>query len=417
MEIQDASIDQRIFEIIKCEFIFQDGTWVKFPGNASVLSRSFKELSFDVEGDKPVTVYIGIKKWEAYKKNVTSIEAAETINTVGTRFVSPLEPEEVKDIHEGGEPANIRKMDHILKIFWDNEIKKFNEFLFIPVAQLKLDADRIVVSKNYVPPGYQLSASDILMQILKNLREMMISRCRVFESYKFAQGFQSSDFDAHFIPHLLVLSSLNRSLPVLNHIIEIADFHPQAVYGALRGIVGELSTFTDRINSLGQLKDGTPLLPQYDHEALFYCFNEAQVLIGELLRGISLGGESIISLTRDNDYFSAKIPFEEFRDSYMFFIVVRNAPSPDQLINDFHNIIKIGTWDEIESMISRALPGVPVKHRLVPPPGMPRRPDSHYFRIDTKHHIWKDIKKSGIICLYWSNAPDDVAIEIVISQT
>jgi type VI secretion system protein ImpJ len=416
LSVQDSALTQRVIEIDNLELIFQDGTWVQYPGNAFVQSRSFEDISFDVERDKLPTVYIGIKKWDKYDKNVSSIEETDSLDSVGTRFVSYVEPEDTKDIHEGGEPASVRKMNYILKLFWDHEIDKFNDYLFIPICQLELVEEKINVSKRFVAPTFVLSGSDTLMQILKDLRENMISRCRVFESYKLSQGFQSSDFDAHFIPHLLVLNSLNRSLPVLNHIIENSDFHPQEVYKHLRQIVGELSTFSDRINALGQLSDGTPLLPDYNHEHLFYCFHEIQLLIGELLKGISVAGESVFSMIRDEDFFSVKIPAEEFRDSYIYFIVLKSTGDSEQIVNDLHNLVKLGTKENINSMISRALPGVPLRHRLVPPPGMPKRSGLHYFRIDSKHHLFEEIKRSGDISLFWDNAPEDASIEIVISQ-
>ncbi|MBF0202332.1 MAG: type VI secretion system baseplate subunit TssK [Desulfamplus sp.] len=416
VEIQATALGRRTLEVERCELIFQDGTWITFPGNAALMPRSFKNISFDVEGDRPFTVYLAIKKWELHRKNTSSTEPSDALDALGTRFVSSVEPEEVKDIHEGGEPASLRKMDYLVKIFWEDEIEKFPEYLAVPVAQLRLDADQVVLSKNFVPPLFRISSSDTLMQMLKNIREMVISRCRVFESYKFAQGFQSSDFDAHFIPHLLVLSTLNRALPSLNHMIEVAHIHPHAVYALLRAMVGDLSTFTDRINALGQMKDGTMLLPEYDHEALFKCFNEARQLIGELLQGVSLGGESIINLSREKGIFSCKIPFQEFGDGDLYFIVVRGADDTEKLISDFNNIVKIGTIENIDNMIARALPGVTLKHRLVPPPGMPRRPDVNYFRIDTKHNLWSEIKRSGTMALYWSNAPDDITMEMVISK-
>ncbi len=416
ISVQDSSLTQRVIEIDNCELIFQDGTWVQYPGNAFIQSRSFEEISFDVEGDKPLVVYAGIKKQNKYDKNVSSIEETGSLDSVGTRYVSYVEPEEIRDIHEGGDPAKVRRMNYIVKIFWDHEIDKFNDYLLMPLFQLELSEEKISISKRFVPPTFVLSGSDILMQIIKDLRENMISRCRVFESYKLSQGFQSSDFDAHFIPHLLVLNALNRSLPVLNHIIENADFHPQEVYKNLRQIVGELSTFSDRINALGQLKDGTSLLPEYNHEQLFYCFNEIRLLIGELLKGISVAGESVFSMIRDMDYFTAVIPKEEFRDSYMYFLVLKSTGDPDKIINDLHNLVKIGPKENIESMISRALPGVPVRHRLVPPPGMPKRSGLHYFRIDSKHHLFEEIKRAGNISLFWDNAPEDASIEIVISQ-
>ena len=415
IHIQDASLSQRLIEIEKCELIFQDGSWVKYPENAMIQSRSFKELSFDVEGDTPVTVYLGIRKWNEFDKNVTSIDSNKSMGSAGTRYISFVEPESVKDLHEGGDPVNIRNMHYNVKIFWDHEIDKFNEYLMIPVCQLELKDERVGLSKSYVAPTYIISGSDILMRILKNLRESIISRCRVFESYKFSQGF-TSDFDAHFLPHLLVLNALNRSLPILNHIIEIENFHPHAVYGVLRQIVGDLSTFTNRINALGQLKDGTSLLPEYNHEQIFNCFNEALILLGELLKGISIGGESIFTMTRENDYFTARLPAEEFKDSYIYFLVLKSSAEPEKIINDLHHIVKIGNSKNIDNMISRALPGVPVKHRLVPPPGMPKHSDSYYFRINSKHHLWDEIKHSGDISLFWDNAPEDTSIEIVISQ-
>ncbi len=416
MKIQEAALSQRVIEIQACELIFQDGTWVQFPGNAVIQPRSFKDISFDVEGDKPMTVYIGMKKWNPYDRNMTNLEATQSMETTGTRYVSPIEPEPVTDIHEGGEKTGIRKMSYVLKLFWDHEIEQYNDYFHIPVMQLGLDEDTVTVSERFVPPVFLVSSSDNLLQMLKSLRESMISRCRVFESYKLAQGFQSSDFDAHFIPHLLVLNALNRSLPVLNHMIEIADIHPQAAYLALRQIVGDLSTFSDRINALGYLKDGTCLLPEYDHENIFQCFEEAHLLISELLRGISLGGESIFSMTRQGDCFTARIPVDEFRDHYMYFIVLKSTGESDTILNDMHNLVKIAPPGQLDSMISRALPGVPIRHRLVPPPGMPKRSDTYYFRVDAKHPLWEEIKRSGDIALFWDNAPEDAAIEIVISQ-
>lgn len=415
IEIQHAAVAQRLIEIETCELIFQDGSWVRVPDNAVIQPRSFEDLSFDLEGEKPVTVFLGVKKWNAYDRNVISLEHKDSVGSVGTRFMSYIEPEPVNDLHEGGDPVNIRKMSYVLKIFFDHEIDTYNEYLMIPVCRLELKDESIGLSKTYVPPVYSVSGSDILLKMLKNLRESIISRCRVFESYKFSQGL-TSDFDAHFLPHLLVLSALNRSLPLLNHIIELKTFHPHAVYGMLRQIVGDLSTFTDRINALGQLKDGTPLLPSYDHENLFDCFNDAGILISELLKGVSIGGESIFSMARKENYFTAKIPAEEFRDSYLYFLVLKSTADPDLIINDMHHIVKMGEAKEIDNMIARALPGVPVKHRLVPPPGMPKRAGSFYFRIDSKHHLWENIKFSGDISLFWDNAPEDTEIEIVISQ-
>ena len=49
IEIQEGSLSHRMMEIDTCELIFQDGTWIKFPENAVIQPRSFKDISFDVD--------------------------------------------------------------------------------------------------------------------------------------------------------------------------------------------------------------------------------------------------------------------------------------------------------------------------------------------------------------------------------
>ena len=121
-------------------------------------------------------------------------------------------------------------------------------------------------------------------------------------------------------------------------------------------------------------------------------------------------------MIRQDDFFTAQIPLEEFKDHHMYFFVIKSTGESEGILNDLHNLVKVGTSSNIPTLISRALPGVPLKHRLVPPPGMPKRADSFYFRIDSKHSLWDEIKRTGDISLFWDNAPEDTSIEIVISQ-
>ncbi len=59
-DINLDSLNEFVFELNKGEFIFKDGSWVVFPGNSILKSRSFKEEWFDV--DKPFFCISGPKK-------------------------------------------------------------------------------------------------------------------------------------------------------------------------------------------------------------------------------------------------------------------------------------------------------------------------------------------------------------------
>ena len=251
---------------------------------------------------------------------------------------------------------------------------------------------------------------------MRGIFEQISSRYRVFESYKMPKGFSTSDFEAHFLPYLLALSAFNRTLPLLNHIISTPCSHPWTVYGVLRQIVGELSTFTERITALGFLKDGTAMLPDYDHEDLGRCFGDAELLLEELLSALIISGENLIYLTRDGNSFSAELTADDLNPRYNYTIVVQTASDQEMVVNSLQRVAKIGCSDQIQAMVARALPGVPLRQRLVPPPGLPKRPDSHYFKLDHKNPQWQLIVDSGQISLYWDEAPEDATVELVVSK-
>jgi type VI secretion system protein ImpJ len=65
-------------------------------------------------------------------------------------------------------------------------------------------------------------------------------------------------------------------------------------------------------------------------------------------------------------------------------------------------------------LLARALPGVPLAHRPAPPPGLPPKPDSIYFMLDRTHSQWQEIRKTGNLCLYWPDAPEDAGADLVV---
>lgn len=46
LEIQTAELQNEMLEVVRGEFIFQDGTWVISPGNAQIYSRSFSKKNY-----------------------------------------------------------------------------------------------------------------------------------------------------------------------------------------------------------------------------------------------------------------------------------------------------------------------------------------------------------------------------------
>jgi type VI secretion system protein ImpJ len=417
IQIQESSLQNRMFEVSQGEVFFQDGTWTVFPGNAVVQSRSFENIELELEGEKPFRVYLGCQKLNPAAKNVTSTKDVEDLYAAGTRFISPIEPEDVKDLYFGGSSAQTRYMSYLLKFFWETEVEQLGDYWLIPIAQLELEGDHVRLSRNFVPPTVCVSGSETLMEILKNIQEQILSRSRILEMYKIFRGVGSSDVEPVSLRYLLALSVINRYMPLIQHLEESpVRMHPWVVYGILRQLIGELSTFTERINALGRLADGTELLPAYNHSELGPCFSEAQKLIGELLSVIVVGEENIVHLIREDSYFKGTIPAEAFSDRNIYYLAINAAGDSETIVNTLLHHAKVGSVEEISKLLARALPGIPLERKLTPPPGLPKRPDSYYFNLDSNHPMWVDIRRTGNICLYWDEAPEDANGELIISR-
>ena len=412
MKVNESSLRENTFEVSEGQFIFQDGTWVSLSGNARVKPRSFKDAW--KEQGAPFTVYLGLRKWSDIRNNVTVLTGRDFPSDLDTRLVCGPAADEVGDLYQQGQVTQVKLLDYGLRLFWETEIEEAGEYHLLAVARLEFNGQSVVLSQEFVPPAVTMAASENLLTITKNLRDLVSSRCRLLEAYKNPKVFLSSEIPASYLHFFLALRSLNRYIPLLCHITEVSDLHPWNVYGLLRQLVGELSSFSERVDALGKVQDGTELLPLYDHENLGTCFRDAQLLIDEILDSLFIGMENIIHLTRDGDYFRAKIPADLFESRYMYYLQVKTGESSGKIIDMAEHVVKLGCDEEIGVLMKRALPGVHLEPLRDPAPGLARRPDVLYFKVDSSSRYWYDIQKSYGICLYWKDAPEDMAADLII---
>lgn len=413
-KVQAAALKNFVFELIDGEFLFPDGAWVVIPENAVVQPRSFKNDWTDLE--KPFRIYLGLRRWDRKGENATVLEGGE-FQGVSTRFVCSNSPDEVPDLYQKGPEAAVKSLDFLVRVFWEGELEDAGNYMLIPFAQLEHNGKEPVLSQGFVPPVLTLSGSDNLMIMVRAIREQVVSRCHVLEEYKIPKGTQLSDLEPNYISYFLVLRSLNRYVPFLNHVTETPLAHPWDFYGFLRQLIGELSSFSDRVDCLGNLKDGSSLVPPYSHENIGLCIQEASTLLSELLGSILIGAENVIHLVKDGDYHSASLSPEVFDARNVFHLILRSSSTgAEQIKEQVQRRAKISSSELIPVLIKRALPGTELQEITVLPVGVPSRPDSAYYRLNRGDDHWLEIQKNQNICLYWNESPADLAAELVITK-
>src|ERR1035437_8840179 len=78
MALQKSALGTRTFILQDGEFLFPDGTFVSLAENGCVDNRTFDEAW--VEGGKPFTVFLGLKKWCESGDNVTVQPTLEKVS-------------------------------------------------------------------------------------------------------------------------------------------------------------------------------------------------------------------------------------------------------------------------------------------------------------------------------------------------
>ena len=412
VEIQKAALGTRTFSLIKGNFLFPDGTYTVLPGNALINARSFDEAW--VEGGKPLTVFIGMKKFNAAAENVTVLERLDSVAEITTRFVASADAEEVKDLHSSGPSGQVKSLYHVLRIFYETEKDQLGDYVLLPVAQLERAGEEIVLSQGFIPPCMSISGSEILMKIIKEIRDQISARGRQLEEYKSQRGIQTAEFGSRDMVYMLALRSLNRYIPMLFQFTETPQIHPWVVYGVLRQLIGELSSFSENINVMGEAKDGSRSLPLYNHRNIYECFFSAQSLISQLLDEITAGPDYVIHLAYDGTYYAAELKPAIFEGRNRYYIVLKAEEDPKVILQSISTAAKLSSREQLPLLIARALPGIGLEHLTVPPQELPRRANSIYFAVDHHSDQWALVSRGHNIALYWDNAPEDMEVELMV---
>ncbi len=415
-EVNEAALDSGRLELSGIKVVFPStATMIDVPGNGVCGGRSI--MLEDIPVDGSLTAYLGIKVMRAGKANVTVAENISEMETAPTRLAVPVNPENVPDIYSDGPGAQIRLMSYVLNLVFENELDQAGDMDLIPVARLTREGDRISLDGDFVPPCLTVSSSEVLSSILREIRDRVLGKARQLEGYKnlSAGGSGSSEF----ILLLMALSKLSRFAARLDHAAETQSLSPWEAYGILRELTAELSVFSISIGALGEDQHGEKLVADYSHTDLGRCFRSIRDVIARMLEGISAGPRFVTRFEFRDPYWSAEIPRQillETRTSGGEYWLVLHSESvdPDVFGKSASGMLKLSDTAGMESLLVRALPGIPLAAYEGPPPGLPRKEGAAYFRIGRESPLWSDVEKSGGLSFFWNEAPEDLDAQLAV---
>ncbi len=362
------------------------------------------------------TLYVGLRRLIPGESNVQVFESLADAGRAETRFAVAADPELIADRLGDAPEAHVRPLSYVLRLFWDNEREHLSNFELLPIARLELDGDRVRAAPRYVPACINLSASPMLMQTLREVRDELVGRARQLSVFKQPDA-RRGEMDASQLNYMLALAVLNRYGPLLTHLLETPEVSPWVLYGTLRQLVGELSLFSERCDMLGETLDGHSLVPPYRHEDAGQAIIGLAQLIGQQLNEISVGSELLVRLQLQDGVYRGELPEAFFGPRHRYYLVARSAGDPDLLVDSLPRDGKLGAATALPALINRALPGIELIYLQVPPQGLPRVSDALYFRLETLSDAWEALQQERLAAFFLPAAPADLMIELVVVRT
>jgi type VI secretion system protein ImpJ len=415
-ELNEASLAAGRLEIKQIRLVFPSSPeTIAFPGNAVCAGRQVPLESIPVDG--AMTAYVGLRSAKPGEVNVTVAENAARMAVAPTRMAVPVEPEMVPNANGDGPPAKVRRMSYVLSLVFENELDQAGDLDLVPVGRLIRKGDAVVLDHGFVPPLLTLSASPLLSSMFKAIRDRVLGKARQLESFKnlSARGPASGDFTLL----LMGLRTLARFAARLDHAIAAPCLSPWQAYGILRELVAELSVFSLNISVLGENREDEKLAPDYAHTRLGTCFAAIHDLIVQLLEGISAGPRFATRFEFKDPYWIAEIPPQILTEIKASggdcWLVLHSKTMPaDVMRESAARMLKVSAPGGMESLLVRALPGIPLALSEYAPQGMPRMQGALYFRIEREDPHWEGVEKTGCIGLHWTEAPDDLDAQLAV---
>lgn len=262
------------------------------------------------------------------------------------------------------------------------------------IAQIARNAaGGYVLNPDFIPPLLNVAASRTLLGLVKRLVEILGTKSESLSSARRMRGKTLADFNVSESGSFWLLHTINTFLPELKHIHDVRRGHPEPLYLALLKLAGALSTFS--------LDSDARNLPVYDHDNLGPCFAALELRVRDLLETVIPSKCISIPLKQNQRIWTGTIANDDWlRNSQMVLAISAGTDmGVDDLIQKVPRLVRLAPPDEMNKLISLALPALLLKH--TPPPSVvPYRLENQYFLVNQTGRLWEGIVNSRSLSLF-----------------
>jgi len=334
---------------------------------------------------RPLGVYLGLP---ALRERGGNLEEAGVAGAAPVRYRA--EEVEVYDTISQARPRRVELARHNLRILFDDEPTE--GFVRLKIAEVTRDsAGHWRLSPRYFPPSLRLDASPALKRMLESLQARLVARRRALHQRRLAGG--AMELTASDMMLFWFLHTLNGTITQMDHCLKLGALPPERIFEVLRACAGQLCTFSDDMDPLA--------LPDYRRDDLHGCFSALSAALDRLLEAVVPDTYVQIALEQEGtNLWRGQLPDGSALKDARFLLLLGGELPTGTTPNDACAAMKLASGADIDFILNASLKGVDLVPIRRPPPGAPRRSDTHYFRLRTRGQFWEALYGSRRLALY-----------------
>ncbi|HXN50532.1 MAG TPA: type VI secretion system baseplate subunit TssK [Candidatus Acidoferrum sp.] len=386
------------FALTRAVGILPDGLPFDIPESDPAPAPKPLESFFEAD-QSTVDVYLAIPHHRERGLNVSIAQS-----NADTRYLS--EVVNLRDENTGASEKPVQLARKNFRFLMEGESREGCTSL--RVARIKRSAaGSLQQDPEFIPPLLDISASEFLVGITRRLVEILSAKSSILAGGRSQRSSGLADFTAADIAGFWLLYTVNSHLPVLRHFYETGRAHPEKLYRVVAALGGALSTFSLKI----QPRD----LPAYDHDGLGACFSDLDDKVRELLETVVPSNFVSLPLKPvQPSIYATAIEEDKYLVGTKMYLAVNSSLNQADLAKKVPQLVKISSATQVEQLVRRALPGVPLTHMAKPPASIPVKLSYEYFSLNQSGSAWDAVGRARSLAAY---VPGDIPapqLELII---
>jgi type VI secretion system protein ImpJ len=379
LEINQEALGLGKVDIASCRAILPDGTTINIPsGDAAP-----QALQLDTNARDQV-IYLCLLEKRFGSNEVSRDDGGETDTRMSVEAV---------DVRDTSVPADSSAPIELgrknLRLFRESDERSDYACIgAIRIVEVRSD-NTVVLDRAYIPPSLDCRATPRLAGYIRELQGLLKQRGEALAArVGVGQGGTADTAD------FMLLQVINRQDPLFNHLADVPNLHPEALYRFCVQLAGELSTFTST-------NKRPPVLPQYKHEDLAGSFeplmSELRHALSAVLQQTAMNIELVL---KKYGVHKATIEDRQLLDEAYFVLAVKADMPSEEIRNLIPLQAKVGSPDKIADLVKLQIPGVDLDPLPIAPRQIPFHAGFQYFELDRRGAMWKQIIKTGSLALH-----------------